>query len=445
MTNAAVLQGKHILFACMPADGHFNPMTGLAMHLKSLGCDVRWYASETFAAKLSKLGIHRYRFDKALDVSADNIDSVFPEREHIKSQLKKLNFDMEHFFIRRAPEYLEDMQAIDREWKIDAVVADCLFAAIPYVKPILKVPMVSIGIVPVFQNSPDVAPSGLGLEPTPGLLGRIKHTLLTKLAHDVLFRKPNALCMKLTRERNIPPSGSNMFEMMINSSDVLLQSGTPSFEYRRSDLAQNIRYIGALLPYRKEGTGERWHDPRLDRYSKAVLVTQGTVEKDVSKLLVPAIEAFKDTDTLVIVTTGHSQTAQLRERFPWPNVLIEDFIPFDQVMPHVQLYISNGGYGGVMQAIQHGLPMLVAGVHEGKNEINARINYLKYGISLRTETPTAAQIAGAARALGTNPLYRENVHRLRQEFAGYDSNALFASYLQNLLTRRVLPAKAGTH
>ena len=29
------LAGKKILFANFPADGHFNPMTGIAVHLKS--------------------------------------------------------------------------------------------------------------------------------------------------------------------------------------------------------------------------------------------------------------------------------------------------------------------------------------------------------------------------------------------------------------------------
>jgi hypothetical protein len=31
-----------ILFANIPADGHFNPLTPLAVHLQSLGHDVRW-------------------------------------------------------------------------------------------------------------------------------------------------------------------------------------------------------------------------------------------------------------------------------------------------------------------------------------------------------------------------------------------------------------------
>jgi hypothetical protein len=40
------LKAKEILFASFPADGHFNPLTGLAVYLKNLGCEVRWYTSK---------------------------------------------------------------------------------------------------------------------------------------------------------------------------------------------------------------------------------------------------------------------------------------------------------------------------------------------------------------------------------------------------------------
>src|SRR5678816_4257799 len=85
------------------------------------------------------------------------------------------------------------------------------------------------------------------------------------------------------------------------------------------------------------------------RYKNIVLVTQGTVEKDVTKLLVPTLEALKeDTDTLIICTTGGSQTKQLKKQYDQLNIIIEDFIPFDDVMPYADVYISNGGYGGVL-------------------------------------------------------------------------------------------------
>ncbi len=170
----------------------------------------------------------------------------------------------------------------------------------------------------------------------------------------------------------------------------MLQSGTPGFEYKRSDLGSNVRFLGPLLPYQSTQQRERWYHPKLEQYDKVILVTQGTVEKDPEKIIVPTIEAFRNSNHLVIVTTGGSKTGELRKRYQSDNLIIEDFIPFDDVMPYSDVYVTNGGYGGVMLGVQHLLPLVVGGVHEGKLEINARVGYFKLGIDLKTEKPTPA-------------------------------------------------------
>ena len=48
---------QRILFATMPFDGHFSPLTGIARHLRDQGHDVRWYAGPSYAKKLADLGI----------------------------------------------------------------------------------------------------------------------------------------------------------------------------------------------------------------------------------------------------------------------------------------------------------------------------------------------------------------------------------------------------
>jgi UDP:flavonoid glycosyltransferase YjiC (YdhE family) len=222
------------------------------------------------------------------------------------------------------------------------VVADCVFSAIPFIKNSLGVPVISIGVMPLIQSSKDLAPAGLGMEPVPGVIGRVKHELLKKLADKVLFKKPNAIFFSLMKEKQIPSKGSNAFDVLVEKADIFLQSGTPGFEYHRSDLGSNIRYIGPLLPYSSRSGGEKWYDARLEEYKTVILVTQGTVEKDGSKLLQPAIEAFKNTDKLLIVTTGGSQTEELRSKYPHKNIIIEDFIAFGDVMPHAHIFISNG-------------------------------------------------------------------------------------------------------
>jgi UDP:flavonoid glycosyltransferase YjiC (YdhE family) len=77
--------------------------------------------------------------------------------------------------------------------------------------------------------------------------------------------------------------------------------------------------------------------------------------------------------------------------------------------------------------------MVVAGVHEGKNEICARIGYFNYGINLKTERPTPGQVKAAIHSLLTNPAYKSNVARLAEEMDGYDTYPLFERYLKQVL------------
>lgn len=434
--------GKKILFANVPGDGHFNPLTGLAMHLKNIGCDVRWYSSEIFADKIKSLGIPFYPFKKALEMTADNIDTAFPERQKIKSVIGKLNYDMVNFFILRGPEYYADVRELYEEFPFDLMICDIAFCGIPFVKEKMNIPVVSISVFPLVETSKDLAPAGLGITPSNSFFGRRKQDLLRFLSDNILFRKPNQVLRKVLGEHGIKAEGG-IFDVLIRKSDLVLQSGSPGFEYKRSDLGKNIRFIGAVLPYSKQRSQPAWFDKRLERYRKVVLVTQGTVEKNAAKLLLPTLEAFKNSDVLVVVTTGGTGAAELRTQFPQHNFIIEDFIPFNEVMPYCDAYVTNGGYGGVMLAIDNKLPMVAAGQHEGKNEICARIGYFGLGVNLRTERPTAAQIRAAVEKIFANDNYKKNVTRLKQELQTYHPQELCAKYVFELLNEKTAQSPAN--
>lgn len=438
LSKASIRKGTRILFANFPADGHFNPLTGLAIYLKNLGCDVRWYTSSSYAEKIARMDIPFYGLKRALDVSAHtDIDAIFPERKKYKSQVSKLRFDMIHAFILRSPEYYEDILEIRQEFPFELMIADITFGAIPFVKEKMNIPVISVSVVPLPETSRDLPPSGLGLTPSYSFLGRLKQKALRFVADTLLFAQPTRVMRRILAEHGIDAGKANIFDLLIQKSTLVLQSGTPGFEYYRSDLSPHVHFAGPLLPYTQKKTGQPWYHEKLRRFDKVVLVTQGTVEKDTEKLIVPTLEAFRNTDTLVIVTTGGSQTAELRENYPQDNFLIEDFIPFNEVMPYADVYVSNGGYGGVLLSIENGLPMVVAGVHEGKNEINARVGYFGLGVNLRTERPSAASLRKAVDEVLNNEGYAQRVRKLAEEFSRYDPGARCAGFVAALLQQRV--------
>ena len=161
-----------------------------------------------------------------------------------------------------------------------------------------------------------------------------------------------------------------------------------------------------------------------------IVVSQGTVDNtDAEKLFVPALDALKGGSHLVIATTGGKNTDELRRRYPEANVVIEDFVDFDLLFEHADLFICNGGYGSILLALGHGVPVVSAGTREGKNDINARIDYFGLGIDLKSERPTTQKIAnGVARVMGDKRFAR-NVERIRAEFEDYRPLALIDGYL----------------
>ena len=430
-----VLAGKRVLFASMPLEGHVNPLTGLAKHLQQLGCDVRWYTGASYGEKVRKLDIPFYPFVKAMDLGPEDLATLIPEREKVKSKVRKLVFDIIHVFVKQGPKFIEDMKQIRHEFAFDIVVAECTFTAIPLVQKVFGVPVVGVGITPLMENSRDLPPTGLGMTPSYTWAGKAKQALLRFITNRILFAKANKITHQMLADYGVDHGRRFVFDISVRSADLYLQSGTPGFEYHRSDISRNVRFIGALLPYQVAKKTMNWYDPRLSQYDKVILVTQGTAEGDVEKLIVPTLEAFKNTDTLVVCTTAGNLTDELRERFPQRNIIIEDYIPFDQVMPYCNLYITNGGYGGVMLSIQNELPMVVAGVHEGKNEICARVGYFKLGINLKTEKPRVAQIRRAALQVMSDAAYKVNVVKLSQEFRRYHSGELCARYVAALVSR----------
>jgi UDP:flavonoid glycosyltransferase YjiC (YdhE family) len=424
----------NILFATMPMDGHFSPLTSLAKHLSKQGHDVRWYVGGKYGEKVLKLGLHHYPFVKAQTVNQENLEEVFPERPGIRGTIARLRFDINQVFLLRAPEFVEDLMAIYNTWPYELIVHDVMFTGGTLIRELLPVKSVAVGVVPLVESDKNLPPSGLGKIPATGWLGRQVQHLLRYLVQDMLFKPCNELHNQIRVQHGLPTIKGFFFDYASRSADLYLQSGVPSFEYPRQHISPNVRFVGAMLPYHERSKQHFEHADKALEARRVVLVTQGTVEKDVKKLIIPTLEAFADDPTtLVIATTGGSQTQALRDRFPQEHFILEDFIDFHSVMPYANVYVTNGGYGGVMLGLQHNLPIVVAGVHEGKNEIAARIGYCKVGVNLKTETPKPRQIRQAVERVLRDVSYRQNIRKLSQEFAAYRANELAVQHIEDLV------------
>jgi len=425
---------QRILFATVPLDGHFSPLTGLAVHLKQLGHDVRWYVGGHYGARVAKLGLVHYPCVNAPVINQENMDELFPERKKIKNPIERARFDVKHTFLSPVPGYIDDLVKVHDEWPFDLIVYDLACLGALFVQELLAVKGVAVGVLPLFESESNLPSDDPARNAIARLVTRWAKRAKIHFQFNIIMKPCSVLFNELRAQYGLRQEPGFMFDAVFRNAHLYLQSGVPGFDYPHRKLSPNVRFVGPLLPKKSTGKAAFAQANEALKYKRVILATQGTFERDVEKIIVPTLDAYQnDPDTMVIVTTGGSGTAALRHRYPQSHFVIEDFIDYDAVMPYASVYVTNGGYGGVMLALQHQLPIVVAGVYEGKEDIAARVQFNGVGIDLRTETPKAGQIRRAVETVLADRRYRHQAQQLSQEFRSYPANELATGYIGELV------------
>jgi UDP:flavonoid glycosyltransferase YjiC (YdhE family) len=420
-----------ILFASMPADGHFNPLTGIAVHLADRGHDVRWYAGPVYGAKLDRLGMRWFPYQRATEVMAGNLNHLYPERASLKGP-KLISFELDTFFVGQVENHFQDLVQIRNEWSFDALVCDGALYAEQLVAESLHVPVFAVGMSMVMPDAQGPPPF-FGLRPARTPVGRLHHAIVRRMLASGM-KAGTTHFNQILAGHGIAPIRPDGFphEPMSRTRRVFL-NGSPGLEFPGYQPLANAEFVGPLVPARTATSPPAaLPDMVVDTSTRVVAVSQGTVDNtDPGKLIIPTIEALKDSPYIIVATTAGAQTDALRARFPFHNVVIEDYISYDDLFPHIDVFVTSGGYGSSLAAFLRGVPVVGAGKREGKNDVNARVGYNRLGIDLRTEHPKPAAIRKAVHTVLDDPTYATNVARLRTELQTYDP---MATIEQSILT-----------
>ena len=219
----------------------------------------------------------------------------------------------------------------------------------------------------------------------------------------------------------IRPVSLNPHEAVVMLPDAYLQLTAPSFEFRRQHVPDPVHFVGTLPIIPNQAPLPPWaHD--LDGSRKVVLVTQGTVSNhDFTKLVSPTLAALaEEPDLLVVATCGGRPVDAVPGPIP-TNARLASYMPFEWLLPHVDAFVTNGGYGSVNQALSFGIPLVSAGLTEDKADVNARVAWAGVGIDLKTNEPTQQALRQAVRAVLDEPHYRARTAAIAKEYAGIDT------------------------
>jgi MGT family glycosyltransferase len=419
------------LFVTLPVTGHVSPTLPLAAKLLERDHEVLWYCGKRFEQQITGCGAIFKSYRHAQDIPGDKLNEYYPERANLKG-LAQSKWDMK-MLIDVAVDQCRDLEEILQSFPADVVLGDMLSISVDFVSEKFGLPYAILNVMNLFMPSRDTAPDGLGIAPNASRVGRIRNRVLNWLVFRVLFRDVNKHMNVRRSQLGIETVSDSLFDVPFNRSQLFLQPTIPAFEYPRSDLPGHVHFIGALLPPSSNSFAPPEWWPELSSDRQVVLETQGTVANDARALLMPSIRGLMKEDVLVVATVGDQDVDTLGFN-PLPdNVHLEKYIPYDQLMPFVDVMITNGGYGGTHFALTHGVPIVAGGQTEDKAEVCARIAWSGVGINLKTETPTAEAVQQAVRKVRNDPGFKARARALQAEFANCDAPTMAAELLEGLL------------
>jgi MGT family glycosyltransferase len=417
-----------ILTATVPLTGHVQPMRPIVRALVDRGHRVTWYGAKKFERAITDAGATYAPMCSAPDWDDDRVEEALPALRGQRG-LARVRTQLFEMFIAPMRAQLADLRALGPH---DAILADQAHLGAALYAEITQTPWVGLGISALVIPSKDLAPFGTARRPgDPPIVNRFLYWLVNR----VLFRSINRSYRAERLAAGVSDRGT-YFDVL--SPDLFLQPTVRSFEYPRSDLPSQVRFIGPIVPRVKDAVLPIWwNDVVAARASgtPVVLVTQGTLATAPRELVGPALTALEHMDVLVVATTPATPSDVGRRAWP-ANARVAPFVPYDALLPLAQVMVTNGGYGGVQMALARGVPLVVAGGSEEKPEIARRVAWCGAGIDVRTGRPSPSKIRGAVRRVLDEPSFRERARVLAAEIATTDAPTTAVAAIEDLLAAR---------
>ncbi|NOY37129.1 MAG: hypothetical protein GXO83_06095 [Chlorobi bacterium] len=423
-----------IIILALPVEGHFNPFVPVITKLVEKGHKVGCVTGRIFKDRVENAGAAFYPLPQKWDRSDRDkeVYEIYPELKK-KKGLLQIRYYLKHIKYDQVPDILNLLENVLKHFPADLIVGDTFMIAGSWMKEMGGPPDVHLSVLPLSLPGKNIAPFGLGLLPGKSFFSKLRNNLLNTVFEKVLFNDVQIYVNKIRKKVGLPPCEKSFSITDYVMPDLVLHTSVPDFEYYHDDFPANFHFIGPVIipPDNHYKKPEWW--PEIEKDIPVVLISQGTIAKKIDDLIYPAIEALKEEKMIVIaVPIKDVEIRNLPE-----NTHTAPYIPFGNLLPHVDIMISNGGFGGTQNALAHGIPVVIAGATEDKMEVAARLENSGAGINLRKQKPTPADIRKAVMKILSVPSYKQKAKELQTNFAKYDAPTLAVELMEGLIEKKL--------
>ncbi|KAF4332178.1 MGT family glycosyltransferase [Fusarium beomiforme] len=433
-------------------------MLAIAEQLISRGYELCFVSGSGYRQQAESIGavfVPVEGYGDFYDLTSWDLDANWPEGKNHLEGPACFNHDLIHIFCKSLPSQHEAIQRALTMIKTEHpqrpvfIMTESLnFGAMairlgaPGIQPD---GFIAIGLNPILLTSLDHSPFGSGMLPDRTEEGREKNKIANAAQKD-FFEPSQTAYTEALRSVGAEPKDIFLLDSLYSLPDRFIQMCVPSVEYQRSDAPNTLRFAGGYpttnrtsINWKKPAWWDRVIINKATNGKKVVFVCQGTVAMDFTQLVFPTMAALASRpDISVVIALGRPGiTLPSGAEIP-ANCQVEDFIPYDAILPHVDAFITTGGYGSFQRALNNGTPLIMAGTTEEKPESAARAEWAGVAVNLRTAYPSSQQLTDAVDEVLGNEKYRTRALQIKAEIAGYDPVGVIIQSIGELVEGRTL-------
>jgi MGT family glycosyltransferase len=169
-------------------------------------------------------------------------------------------------------------------------------------------------------------------------------------------------------------------------------------------------FVGPSIAPRDDASGFP-----LDRLtgSPMLYVSLGTVFTANPEFFTACFDAFAGSNWQVVLSLGTRVDLSMLGQVP-DNFLVRSRVPQLEVLEHTDVFVTHGGMNSVMEAIYHGVPMVVVPQQPEQAMTAARVVELGLGVALEPEQITTDALCEAVATVDGDPGYRSRVAHMQQ-------------------------------
>lgn len=391
-----------ILFINAPAHGHVNPTLPLVSALVKAGHSVDYLITEEFREKVQYCGGNLIPFYRNTDIDSKNKLNFY---KFIHGLFKEINIKIKEL----APQY-------------DVIFVGGMNPSIKDLEKDIKKPIIFCSAV--FLQDEDTLK--YHFKKSMGISNRLNFIILNSN-----FRK---LLSKIVI--------SNIFSIKVN--DILTmfspQSSTLNviftskyFQPLGESFNCKCLFIGPTPTISVKDNTFPINELRNSN-KKIIYATLGTVFNRWTGFFESIIEAFNESEYLVVMSTGSKERIKEIGNIP-KNFIVRDFVPQAEVLKYADLFIAHGGMGSVSDGMYLGVPMILVPLGADQFFNAYRLQELGAGKVLKKKEVTAENLRREAEFVMRSDKFKENVKKVQGSFINAGGPELVVKEVDRILNK----------